>query len=998
MGNGQGSILELSRELLLSGHGNKHTNFQDLMKHRVNNILLISSLYDSFILAQDGQLQEMIVSEYMELNLSHTPNITRVARGDDALKLLEDTNDINLIITTSNLPDMSSTQFAQKVKEADIKTPIVLLTYDSRDLVIVQNSSECSAFDRIYLWQGDFRILLAIIKQVEDRLNIENDTDAMDVQTIIVVEDNIKFYSSYLPMLYTETMLQSQLLIKEGINLAHKVLRMRARPKIILCTEYEEAWAWYEKYKNNILGVITDMEYSRNGKLDSHAGEHLTKKIREIDSDTPILLQSANRDGSKFAIKYGAQFIRKNTPTLIRDLQKYIRDNYGFGDFVFRDENNDVIGGASDLRELEIKILTISLGSILYHSSRNHFSKWMIARTEFALARKLRPSKVEDFEDPELLRTYLIQSIKKFRTERSQGVIADYSKRDFDATNSFTRIGEGSLGGKARGLAFLTHMINFLKLRNRYDGITVNTPTTLVIGTEIFEQFMKNNDLTEFAISEENEDKVRQRFLEGEFSEDFQYKLQGILHSMTYPLAVRSSSLLEDSHFQPFAGIYSTYMLANNHFDIYGRLDEVLNAIKLVFASTYSQNAKSYIKSTPFRIEEEKMAVIIQRVVGSRHEDRFYPNFAGVARSYNSYPNTPAKSIDGFANVGLGLGSYIVGGGEGVRFCPKYPKHSKQFATIKDTLRFSQKSFNILEMVDPKGDRENIYTEEGKKYPISQAETDYTLHSVASVYSNENDAIYDGLSREGARLVTFAPILKHDVFPLAKILKEFLDLGTLGISRPVELEFAVNLQPNEENKKEFSFLQLRPLVMNQENDQLDLDDVDIDDCICQSDKVLGSGVINSIYNIVLVDRSTFDRSKTREVADAIGEINLKLVEKEQPYLLIGIGRWGSSDPWLGIPVGWKQISGAKAIVESGFDDMIVTPSEGAHFFHNITSFQIGYFTVNSELKDGFLDWEWLLKKRSVEQNEYVRHLQFRKPLTVRMNGIENRGVILKPTD
>ncbi|MFH0883922.1 MAG: PEP/pyruvate-binding domain-containing protein [bacterium] len=984
------------RERSLIEPVNRFTGFQQLMRQRVNEILLVSSLYDSYILAQDGQIQELLLTEYMELNLHHSPGMTRVPKASEALWLAEHDPRFNLVLTTTNVGDMRATEFAHRLKEKGVRAPVVLLTYDNRELEDLIRRGEIEAFDHVFLWQGDFRILLAIIKLIEDSMNAEHDTRVMGVQTILLVEDNIRFYSSYLPMIYTELVRQSQSLIDEGMNMAHQVMRMRARPKILLATKFENAWDLYLKYEKHMLGVITDIEYEREGEKDPRAGAELVKRIRKRRDDIPILLQSFQPETAAIAKEVGVPFVRKDSRTLLSELRHFMLHNFGFGDFIFMNASGQILDRAHDLKSLEEKLHTVPDESIVFHAERDHFSNWLKARTEFAVAERLKPRKVSEFSTVDALRQNLIDSIREFRHQQRQGIIADFKMADFDPMSSFARIGGGSLGGKARGLAFLANLINTNELTDRWKGVHVATPASAVLSTDIFDEFLDDNDLREFALQEEDGEKIRERFLAGNFPMHAWVKLRELIQVMTYPLAVRSSGLLEDSHYQPFAGIYDTFMIPNNHPDIEERQEELIRAIKLIYASTFSHRARAYIRSTPYRLEEEKMAVIVQRLIGLNHHGRYYPDFSGVGRSHNFYPTPPATSADGIANVALGIGTYVVEGREGVRFCPKYPRHTAQFGTVEDMLNYSQKEFYTLDMPIP-----GVAINVAKRMPVNQhsldcAEEDGTLNLLGSVYSHENGAISDGLGRDGTRLVSFAPILKHRMFPLADILKTLLEQGERGMSRPVELEFAANVSVPRGEKQEFYLLQMRPLVLAQEVEELKIHDVEQSRLICRSNKVLGIGMIDDIRDVVMVNPRDFDRSTTREVAQEVAKLNAKLLAENRPYLLIGIGRWGSMDPWLGIPVEWDQINGVRVIIETGFNDFKVQPSEGAHFFHNITSLSIGYFTVNPDVGQGNLDWDFLLEQKPAKKMKHVRLLRFDLPLVVMMNGHKNQGIIFKP--
>ena len=973
-------------------------SFQKLMRFKIRDILLVSSLYDQYLFEEDGRLYELIRQEFQALNLSQTPDITHVTSGLEAVELALNEQRFDLIIATLHIEDMNVIKFAKMVREAGITAPIILLAYDNRERKELVANYDTSIFDRIFIWQGDYHLLLGIIKYVEDKMNVENDTRVVGVQSIILVEDNVTFYSSYLPIIYMEIMNQSKRLLSEGVNLTHKFLRMRARPKILLCTTFEEAWDYYEKYQDYILGIISDINFKRNGVKDPEAGILFAKMVRSQHEDIPILLQTSNPSFAEKAHEIGASFLQKGSPRLLHELQDFMLDNFGFGDFVFRMRDGSEVGRAHSLKTLEEQLQVVPDESILLHAERNHFSNWLKARTEFWLAHRLRPHKITDFESVEGLRNELILSLRLYRDIQQRGVITEFHKETFDPKNSFARVGLGSLGGKARGLGFLNTLITNYHIDQRFENVEISVPSAVVIATDVFDRFLARNDLEEFALRTTDDVELNRRFAEAPyFPEDIVQKLTEFLDINREPLAVRSSSLLEDSQYQPFAGVYETFMIPNNNPDPAVRLRELLQSIRLVYASTFSRRAKDYMKATAYQLQEEKMAVIIQRMVGSRHGERFYPAFAGVAKSYNFYPVPPQDSADGIVHVALGLGKMVVDGGNAVRFCPKYPRHLLQFFSTTETIRNAQQEFLALDL-DGGFDHRQDETPDVfvKRYDLSKAEEDQTLYYVGSTYSSENDSVYDGVSRSGKRVVTFAPILKHKIFPLADILQLILEMGTWGMGTHVEVEFAANMNVDAGKPKEFALLQIRPLVLSLEAEELDVDNVAQEDVICQSRQVLGNGAIRGLHDIVVVDIERFDRSKSCDVATELSLINAKLLAQKKPYVLIGVGRWGSLDPWLGIPVTWDQISGASVIVESGFKDFNVTPSQGSHFFQNITSFRIGYFTVNAFTDMGFIDWDWLSKQPAVEELTFIRHLHFEDPLMVRINGHKNMGIIFKP--
>jgi CheY-like chemotaxis protein len=972
------------------------SGFQRLMRHRVREILLVSSPYDSFVLAEDGRLQEMILSEYLEHNLSYAPGITRVSTGREALELAREQHRFNLIISTLHIDDMHVAEFARKVREAGLSTPVVLLTYDNRELAALLRRPDWNVIDRIFNWQGDFRIFLTIVKHIEDKVNAAHDHRAVGVQVIILVEDSIRFYSSYLPMFYGELFAQSQRVISEGPSLSQKLLRMRARPKILLANDFEEAWEHYRTYGSDVLGIISDIRFPRQGALDDRAGLELARRVRAELPDLPVLLQSSNPDNEAAAHQLGAAFIWKLSPSLLHDLRRFMVEHFSFGDFVFRTPDGREAARARDLRSLEEVLETVPAESLLYHAAHDHFSNWLKARTEFLLAAKLKPHKVAEYESVDDLRRFLIDSLHEHRLGRYRGILVDFDPDDFETSTNIARIGTGSIGGKARGLAFVSMLLNRYGVRDLFDDVRIVVPGAVVLCTDLFDAFVESNGLRD-CLDVEDDDEVRRRFLAAPFPADARGQIRSFLEGITYPLAVRSSSILEDSLYQPFAGVYDTYMLPNNAPSLDARLEQLVAAVKGVFASTYCRAAKDYVRATHHRLEEEKMAVIVQRVLGNAHGDRFYPHVAGVARSHNSYPVDPMRSEDGIVAVALGLGQAVVEGDATLTFCPRHPRKLPQANSPREFVDGSQRAFFALDL-SPRDDLDTAFRRRFplRRFALDVAEADGVLPAVASTYDPENDTLHDGLSRPGVRVVTFAPMLKLDTFPLAPITRLIMEMGRWGMNSPVEIEFAVDLEPSDGGPRRFGILQMRPLVLQHEMDDLRIEGIADADLVCRSPKVLGSGRIDDIRDVVLVDAERFDRSKSRDVAAEVAATNTRLEAEGRPYLLIGVGRWGSSDPWLGIPVQWGQISGVRAIVESGFKDFRVTPSQGSHFFQNLTSFMVGFFTVNPYVQEGFVDWDWLLSQRAAWTGEWVRHLRFDEPLVVKMNGRTNEGVIVKP--
>ena len=977
----------MTRSALHPERRRRRLDFQSLTRFRIMDVLLVSSPYDAFVLEEAGELSERLLGEFRNLDLHYPPGLTVVSTGAEALELARRDRRFNLIITAPYLVDMTAEELARRVDGAGLDVPVALLARNPRELAdLTTPLGDRSYLDGTYLWQGDASILVGIIKSIEDRRNVAHDTAEVGVQVILVVEDNIRAYSSFLPVIYAQLLEHSQRVIEEGFNISQKILRMRARPKILLCRTYEEARTAFEIYQDFVLGVISDVEFPRGGVSDPHAGAELARTVRSLYPDIPIILHSSRPENRSLAESVEARFLLKGSPTLLKDLRQVMLQDFGFGDFVFRLADGTEVARAADLKSLAEVAATVPQESLLYHGSQNHFSRWLKARTEFDLADALRPRKASDYPDAEAMRRDLIDEVDAYRRDLAQGVVADFSPDSVDRSVDFCRLGGGSLGGKARGLAFVRQLLLETGLDHHFEGIELGVPETAVVGTEVFARFLEDNDLHDFAIQCEDREELEKRFLAGEFPEEAARDVAAFLERSSWPLAVRSSSLLEDSAQQPFTGVYETYILPNEASVLADPVEQALVAVRKVYASAFSPQAKSYLRSTPFRLEEEKMAVILQRLVGSRHDGRFYPSFSGIARSHNFYPAPPAAPEDGVAAVALGLGRAIAEGGECVRFSPRYPRH---LPAGRDALEGSQRGFWALRM----DAASTSFREEW--FELDAAEADGTLAAVGSTYSPEDDAVHDGLARPGIRLVTFAPVLKQGLFPLAEILAELLDQLKHGVGGDVEIEFAVELARSSEQRHRFGFLQMRPLALARQSEELELGDLPDEAVLCRSAKVLGHGRIEGIRDLVVVDFQRFDRSRSQEAAGEIGRLNGRLVEQGAPYLLIGVGRWGSRDPWLGIPVAWDQVYGAAALVECGLRDLKVTPSQGSHFFHNLSSFNVGFFTVNPAEGDGTLDWEWLDAQPALSEVAHVRHVRLEHPLLVLIDGRHGEGVIAK---
>ncbi len=958
----------------------------DLMHEQVREILLVSSLYESFIMAEDGHLAELLLTRYVDLNLSQPPTLTHVSTGAEALALLRGGRRYDLVISSLHSGDVTVPDLAHCIHEESPDLPLIVLAHDRGVLKDFVARHGTTGIERIFFWQGDPRLLFAMVKIVEDKRNAPHDT-AAGVPVFIVVEDNVRYYSSFLPTIYAEVMKHSQAVVAEGVNLTQKLLLMRARPKILLATTFEEAWSYFTQYHENVLGVIADIEFPHNGATSPTAGIDLARRMRALRPDVALTLQSSKAANEQVAHSVGARFLLKNSPIMLQQLRAQLAEHFAFGDFVFRLPDGSEAGRAGDVRSLVEAVRTAPAESIAQHAATNHFSTWLRARAEFALARELRPRQISDFESIEHLRHDLIESIERHRRERLRDTVADFDAATFEA-GSIARIGGGSLGGKARGLAFAIRLLGHSDVASRYPGITISVPTAVVVATDVFEEFLDQNAVRELALRSEDDNDIEAAFAAAEFPEKARAALAGFLAHTTRPLVVRSSSRLEDSPSLPYAGVFQTYMLANNAPDPAVRLRQLLAAIKSVYASTFSRSARTFIRGTTFRLEEEKMAVIVQELVGSPHGDLFYPDFSGVARSHNFYPVPPLDTADGIVAAALGLGLTVVNGEPCVRFSPKHPRHIIEFSSPAEMVKSTQREFWALRM--------HASDEVLARYPIAVAEAAGVLARLGSTFSAENNAVYDGVARAGERLVSFAPILKHGVFPLAELLDELLALGAHGTGSPVEIEFAVNLSASPARPPWFGLVQLRPLAATANGEDVNLAGIPNDTLICRSTAVLGNGSVSGVCDLVVVDPRTFRRGSGYAAASVVARLNAELTARGEPYVLLGAGRWGSSDPWLGIPVTWAEIDGARAIVEVGFHDLKTAPSQGTHFFQNLVSGSVAYFTVDADRSGGFVDWDWLARQPAQSEAAGVRHIRLGRPIVVLTNGRTRHGVIRKP--
>jgi CheY-like chemotaxis protein len=972
------------------------TSFNLLMQKRIHRVLLICSSYDNYMLEEDGRIDEQIFNEYVSLNLRYPPTFVQTDNADDAFRILDE-DSIDLVISMLSLRGSDPFALAKRIKEKKPNVPIVVLTYFSREVSLRLAREDLSAIDYVFCWLGDASLLLAIIKLIEDRMNADYDIEHVGVQSIILVEDSIRYISSYLPNLYKIILAQSRDFQREALNEHQRMLKLRGRPKILLATNYENALTLYNKYKSNVLGIISDVSYLHNGVIDDNAGMELCKVVMTDDEKVPFLLQSSNQSYREVAEKLGAGFINKYSKSLSLELRNFIIQNLAFGPFVFRDPDTmEAIAIATDLQSLQQKLLTVPDKTLEYHALRNHFSKWLNARALFPVAQMFKYVRREDFPTTDEMRRFLYVAISSFRLGKGRGVIAKFDRTSYDEYTTFSRIGEGSIGGKARGLAFINSIIKKRKLFNTFPDVLITIPRTVVLSTDVFDEFMEKNNLYSVALSDLSDEEILRRFIEAELPgwvyQDF-YAFLTV--SRLHPIAVRSSSKLEDSHYQPFAGIYSTYMIprvADNRIMV----NLLSDAIKEVYASVYYKSSKAYMTATSNVIDEEKMGIILQEVCGNRHGEIFYPTLSGVARSINFYPIGSEKSTDGIANIAFGLGKLIVDGGLSLRFSPKYPKKILQLSSPETALRDTQKEYYALDLnvdsfVPSTDDGVNIL-----KLPINPDAAANSIKFAASTYDFNNNVLRDGTTHPGKRIITFANVLQHKLFPLPEILETLLEIGQHEMNNPIEIEFAANLETPAGTPKIFNFLQIRPIVMSDQSQIVDIANTKLHETIIFSETALGNGKFMGIKDLVYVKPDSFNAAYNERIASEIEKLNAGFLKRGMNYILVGPGRWGSSDPWLGIPVKWGQISAARIIVESGLKNYRIDPSQGTHFFQNLTSFRVGYFTINPFMNDGYYDVEYLGKQVVQHEDDFIRHISFPQPLDIMIDGRTHSGVIMKP--
>lgn len=979
----------------IKGFRFKDTSFASLMNKRIYNVLLIATKYDSFILEDDGRIDEQIFNEYMSLNLRHPPRFMQVSTPEDALRELAN-NHYELIIQMPNMDDVDMFSTARKTKALYPDVPFVVLTPFSREVSKRLENEDLSSVDYVFSWLGNPDLLLAIIKLIEDAMNAEQDTESVGVQIILLVEDSIRFYSSALPTLYKIVLEESKEFSKEALNEHYRMLRMRGRPKIMMARSFEEAAEIYDKYKDNILGVITDMSYKHNGVKEKLAGYELAKWIKSYDKFLPIVFTSSEVGNKKYADELECTFIDKNSKSFPQDLKRQVKNNFGFGNFIIiNPQTQEEIFRIRNLKDLQAAIYDIPDESLIYHMSHHHFSRFFYSRAIFPIAELLKTVDVADFKNIEDARQIIHDSIIKYRRMKNSGVVAVFDRERFDEYSNFARIGEGSIGGKGRSIAFMDNLVKEHAAFDQYEDLPVKIPRTVVLCTDIFDEFMESNDLLPIALSDKEDDEILKYFLEASLPERLTDDFIAFLETIKAPIAVRSSSLLEDSHYQPFAGVYSTYMIPNIENDKTQTLSLLCDAIKAVYASVFFKDSKTYMLATQNLIDQEKMAIVLQEAVGSTYGTHFYPTLSGVVRSLNFYPVGNEKSEEGIANIVLGFGKYIVDGGISLNFSPYHPQNIIQLSSVDYALRDTQRFFYALDLANINLEFSPDDTFNLLKLNIKDAEKDGSLKYIASTYNPMEQVIYDGYYEGGRKIISFTNILQHETFPLADILKETMRIGQEEMGRAVEIEFAVDIKNREEGC--FYLLQIRPIVQNKEFLNEDLSAINSDDTILMSHSALGHGVSDDIYDIIYLKSDSFNAANNIQVASEIEKINKQFLDVDKNYILVGPGRWGSSDHWLGVPVKWSQISNAKILVETALDGYRIDPSQGTHFFQNLTSFGVGYFFINPFVSEiDIFNEAYLNKYPAVYESEFIRHVRFEKPMIVKINGKESIGLVLKP--
>ena len=973
----------------------RDTAFQNLMQRRIHNVLLIASPYDAFMMEEDGRVEEQLYFEYTSLNLSSPPRVNQASSYAEAYECLESKH-YDLIIAMPGMDIGETFREAKNIKERYTGIPFVVLTPFSREVSRRLSNEDFSGVDYVFSWLGNVDLLLAIIKLLEDKMNADNDVLEVGLQTILLVEDSIRFYSSVLPHLYKFLLKQSLTFSTEALNEHEQMLRMRGRPKVMLARTYEEAEALYSKYQDKILGIISDISFNHNGEKDKSAGIRLAKYIKEKDPYVPIILESSESENAVLADKLGVSFIDKNSKKFPVDLGNAIYNNFGFGALIIRNpQTGEEVMRINNLKDFQYKVFDIPAESLLYHASRNDISRWLYSRAIFPIAEIIQAHRFRNIEEAPEVKKLFFNLIVKYRKMKNRGVVAIFKKERFDHYSNFARIGQGSLGGKGRGLAFIDSIIKKYPICDNFGGATLSIPRTIVLCTDIFDEFMEENNLYPTALSDIPDEQILSAFLEANLPRYLKEDFLALFEVVDKPLAIRSSSLLEDSHYQPFAGIYSTYMIPRLN-DKYEMMRLLCDAIKSVYASVFFADSKAYMTATSNLIDQEKMAIIIQEVVGEEHDGCYYPSFSGVGRSLNYYPINDEQPEDGVAEIAVGLGKYIVDGGLALRFSPRHPDKVLQTSTLDLALRDTQTQFYALDMSDmtdkfSTNDGDNI-----KHIRIQDAAKNGSLKYMVSTYDPQDQIIRDSDYGAGRKVVTFANVLSHRVFPLAEVVDFMLSEGEREMRRPVEIEFAGNININGDSKGSVYWLQIRPIVDRKEMLDEKIMETDNNDLILKSNTALGHGTMDNVRDVVYVKTKNFSSSNNQLIAREIEKINRTFTEKGDGYILIGPGRWGSSDPSLGIPVKWPHISSARLITEASLPNYRIEPSQGTHFFQNLTSFGVGYFTIDTRDNDSVYDIAYLDNCPAAYESEFIRIVHFDNPLIISINGRSGLGIVVKP--
>ena len=972
----------------------RDTPFVQLMNKRIYNVLFIASQYDMFILEDDGRVDEQIFNEYTSLNLRYPPRFTQVSSFDEALILLQ-TNRYELVICMPNIDNNDFFELAKLIKEKYPMIPVVMLTPFSKTVSKVFEKEDLSGVDYLFSWLGNSDLLLAIIKLIEDKMNVENDVKTVGVQTILIVENSVRFYSSLLPLLFKYVLSESKEFSKEALNDHQRMMRMRGRPKILLARNYEEAINLYEKYGQNMLGILSDVSFNREGIKDKLAGKKLIEWIRQFDKTMPVILTSAEQSNQQFAKDLNAEFIDKNSQTFPQDVRSKIKENFGFGDFIIvAPKSKQEILRIKNLIELQNVILKIPDDSFYYHLSLNHFSRFFSSRAMFPVAEMLRKIDVSEYKDMNEARELIYSAIVQYRKMKNTGVVAVFEKDRFDKYSYFARIGEDSMGGKGRGLAFMGYIVKKHQDLNIFDNLPVVVPKTVVLCTDIFDEFMEANKLYPVALSDIPDEDILKHFLSAKLPKRLVADFLVFFDAINNPVAIRSSSLLEDSHYQPFAGIFSTYMIPYLD-DRFEMIRMVSDGVKAVYASVFYKDSKSYMVATQNIIDQEKMAVVLQEVAGSQYNNHFYPTISGVARSINYYPLGDEKPEDGVVQMGLGLGKYIVDGNQGLRFSPLHANKILQLTDVDTALKDTQTRFYSLSTDPIVGDFSVDDSFNFMKLGLKEADADGTLRYISSTYDPNDMVIRDGYYPGGRKIISFVHILEHNMLPLADVLDKVLKICRSEMGREVEIEFAVNLKNQREAV--FYLLQIRPIVDSKEVVSEDLSLIDPNDTIMYSKNALGHGTMTNIQDVVYVKTEAFNPANNQLIAREIEDLNRKFIESDINYVLVAPGRWGSSDSWLGIPIKWPHISQARIIGEITLDQYRIDPSQGSHFFQNLTSLGVAYFTINPFIDNGgFFNEKFLNEQPAIYETEFIRHVTLENSFTVKVNGKKKIGVVMKP--